>query len=148
MLKQVNGKWALVSKSTQRPLAYYKGEGKPSDAWVNKQEARIQYFKGGLDEAAYAGNIGIMELIKFKQKANDKQKKEFDELLAKKKSKEVWDLVQHVTGVKLHKSVNEVVKPDILSKSGAGQDGTDILVNTYKNDTPGQKLKSFKNYRN
>jgi hypothetical protein len=28
-------------------------------------------------EAAYAGNVGIMELIKFKQKANDKQKKEF-----------------------------------------------------------------------
>lgn len=45
MLKQVNGKWALVSKKTQRPLAYYKGEGKPSDEWVRKQEARIQFFK-------------------------------------------------------------------------------------------------------
>ena len=45
MLKQVNGKWALVSKSTQRPLAYYKGEGKPSDEWVASQEREIQYFK-------------------------------------------------------------------------------------------------------
>lgn len=147
MLKQVNGQWALVSKSTQRPLAYYKGEGKPSEAWVNKQEARIQYFKSGLGEASYAGNIGIMELVKFKQKATQEQKKKFDDLLAKKKSKEVWDLVQQVTGVKLHKSVNEEVKPDILPKSGAGQDGTDELVNTYKKDTPGQGLKSFKDYR-
>ena len=45
MLKQVNGKWALVSKKTQRPLAYYRGEGKPSDEWVKKQESRIQMFK-------------------------------------------------------------------------------------------------------
>jgi len=37
--------------------------------------------------------------------------------------------------------------PDILPVSGAGQDGTDTLVNTYKNDTPGQGLKSFKDYR-
>ena len=31
-----------------------------------------------LNEASYPGNIGIMELIKFKQKANDEQKKKFD----------------------------------------------------------------------
>lgn len=45
ILKQVNGKWALVSKSEGKPLAYYKGEGKPSDEWLAKQERRIQYFK-------------------------------------------------------------------------------------------------------
>jgi len=100
-----------------------------------------------LKEASYAGNIGIMELIKFKSKATPEQKKKFDELLAKKKNKEVWALVQNVTGVKLHKSVNEEVKPDILPKSGAGQWGTDELVNTYKNDTPGQGLKKFKDFR-
>lgn len=44
-LQQVDGKWALVSKKTGRPLAYYKGEGKPSDEWVAKEERRIQYFK-------------------------------------------------------------------------------------------------------
>jgi hypothetical protein len=100
-----------------------------------------------LHEAAYAGNIGIMELIKFKSKATPEQKKKFDELLAKKKNKEVWALVQNVTGVKLHKSVNEEVKPDILPKSGAGQEGTGELVNTYMNDTPGQGLKKFKDFR-
>ncbi len=45
VLKQVDGKWALVSKKTGRPLAYYKGEGKPSDDWIASQEKRIQYFK-------------------------------------------------------------------------------------------------------
>lgn len=90
MLKQVDGRWALVSRKTQRPLAYYKGEGKPSDEWVKKQEARIQFFK--------------------------EEKK--------------------------------VPHPDILSKSGAGQDGTDELLNTYIKDTPGQsrKLMRFKQY--
>ena len=45
VLKQVDGKWALVSKKTGKALAYYKGEGKPSDEWVASQERRIQYFK-------------------------------------------------------------------------------------------------------
>ncbi len=45
MLRMVDGRWALVSKKTKRPLAYYKGEGKPSDEWVADQERRIQYFK-------------------------------------------------------------------------------------------------------
>lgn len=151
MLKQVNGKWALVSKKTLRPLAYYKGEGKPSDEWVAKQEARIQYFKSGMSEAAYAGNIGIMELVKFKQKASVSQKKQFDDFVKNKKQKEAWELVQKVTGVKLHKSIHEEKKvphPDILPKAGAGQDGTDELVRTYMKDTPGQgkPVKKFKEY--
>ena len=45
VLKKVDGKWAIVSKKTGRPLAYYKGEGKPSDEWFRDQEKRIQYFK-------------------------------------------------------------------------------------------------------
>lgn len=44
-LTKVNGRWALVSKKTGRPLRYYKGEGKPSDEWVKSQEKSIQYFK-------------------------------------------------------------------------------------------------------
>jgi hypothetical protein len=103
----------------------------------------MQDFKEyvGLNEAAYAGNIGIMELIKFKQKANDKEKKEFDDHLKNKRHKDAWDTVQRVTGVKLHKSVSEEKKsphPDILPVAGAGQWGTDKLANKYKRDTPGQ----------
>ena len=44
-LKLVDGRWALVSKKTGRPLRYYKGEGKPSDEWIAQQEKEIQYFK-------------------------------------------------------------------------------------------------------
>jgi hypothetical protein len=99
-----------------------------------KEQAKI-------NEASYDGNIGIMELIKFKQKATPEQKKKFDEYLAQKKSKEVWELVQKVTGVQLHKSVHEEKKvpdADILPVAGAGQDGTNTLVKKYKKDTPGQ----------
>lgn len=104
-------------------------------------------FKTRVDEAAYVGNIGIMELIKFKQKANDKQKKQFDDLVKHKKAKEAWDLVQQVTGVKLHKSVTEAKQSkDILPVAGAGQQGTDTLRVKYQKETPGQKVMSFTEY--
>ena len=101
----------------------------------------MQSFKELVNEAAYAGNIGIMELIKFKQKATQDQKKKFDDHVKNKRTKDAWDMVQKVTGVQLHKSVHEEKKspnPDILPPSGAGQEGTDILVKKYKRDTPGQ----------
>ena len=143
MLKQKDGKWVFVSKKTQRPLAYYRGEGKPSDEWVAKQERRVQYFKH-MNEASYEGNIGIMELIKFHKSATPDQKKKLDTHIKQKNHKKAWDLVQHVTGTKLHKSVME--SKDILPKSGAGQEGTDELVKSYLRDTPGQSLKSFKEF--
>ena len=45
MLKKIDGKWAIVSKKSNKPLAYYKGTGKPDEEWVKEQEKRIQYFK-------------------------------------------------------------------------------------------------------
>lgn len=41
---------------------------------------------------------------------------------------------------------NEEVKPDILPVSGAGQQGTDVLVKNYMRNTPGQSYKKFKEY--
>ena len=118
---------------------------------MSEAVVRVVSNRKVLKEASYAGNIGIMELIKFKSKASPDQKKKFDDHVKNKRHKEAWDLVQHVTGVKLHKSVNEEKKsphPDILPPAGAGNDGTDTLVKTYMNDTPGQgKIKSFKNYK-
>lgn len=148
MLKQKDGKWVFVSRKTQRPLAYYKGSGKPSDEWVAKQERRIQYFKH-MGEAAYVGNIGAMEMIKFHQKATEEQKRKLQQHIKNKDTKAAWNHIQSVTGVKLHKSVSEEKKvphPDILPVSGAGQDGTDTLAKTYINDTPGQNYKKFKAY--
>lgn len=57
-LKKVDGKWAIVSKTTGRPLRYYKGEGKPSEEWVKKQERSIQYFKN-LNEAISIKNKDV-----------------------------------------------------------------------------------------
>lgn len=44
-LTQVNGKWALVSKRTGRPLRYFHGSGKPSAEWVASAERSVQYWK-------------------------------------------------------------------------------------------------------
>jgi len=46
VLKQVDGKWALVStKDPNKVLQYYKGTGKPSQGWVDSVERRVQFFK-------------------------------------------------------------------------------------------------------
>jgi len=41
----------------------------------------------------------------------------------------------------------EMVSPDILPKSGAGQWGTNELKKTYQKDTPGQNITRFKDYK-
>lgn len=103
-------------------------------------------FKSKVDEAAYVGNIGAMEMFKFHTIATKKQKEQLQKHISNKKPKEAWKLVQDVTGTKLHKSVMEEVKPDILPKAGAGQWGTNELANNYKKATPGQTITSFKDY--
>lgn len=40
-VRKVNGKWALVSKHTGKPLRYFDGEGKPSREWANKAVGNI-----------------------------------------------------------------------------------------------------------
>ena len=57
MLKKIDGKWALVSKKTNKPLVYYKGVGKPDDEWVKEHEKRIQFFK-------HKGEVKIMQTYK------------------------------------------------------------------------------------
>lgn len=44
-LKKVKGKWALVSKTTGKPLQYYHGDGHPSKEWVAKVERRVHSFE-------------------------------------------------------------------------------------------------------
>ena len=109
---------------------------------------RIARAKKTLNEATYAGNIGVMELVKFYQRATPSMVTELKRLIAQKKEREAWKMVQDVTGVKLHKSVNEAknIKPDILPVSGAGQDGTDEVRKKYQSVTPGQPVRSFTDY--
>lgn len=101
------------------------------------------------NEAVYVGNIGVMELMKFYKIATSDQKKKLESSIKNKNSKAAWELVQKVTGVKLHKSVSESknIKSDILPVSGAGQWGTDTLKNKYIKDTPGQGFKLYKKHK-
>lgn len=70
------------------------------------------------DEASYPGNIGIMELIKFFNKAKDTDPelvKRVKELIADHEDKAVWDIIQKYTGVKLkgrefNESISESIK--------------------------------------
>ena len=63
---------------------------------------RLQEIKQ-LDEASYPGNIGMMEMCKFYQIASNEQKMEMKKLIAKELFDKCWELLEKVTGVKLHK---------------------------------------------
>lgn len=52
-------------------------------------------------EAEYKGNIGAMELFKFYQVAKENDKQELKKLIQAKKTKDAWQLIQKVTGMKL-----------------------------------------------
>ena len=56
---------------------------------------------GGVGEASYEGNIGMMEVSKFFKIATTAQKKLFKELLEKGKRGLAWKLIQDVTDTKL-----------------------------------------------
>jgi hypothetical protein len=61
-------------------------------------------FRSELVEASYPGNLGIMELIKFKKVASVKQKQDLTDHIKNSRHKEARDLIQKVTGTKLHPS--------------------------------------------
>ena len=52
-------------------------------------------------EAAYKGNIGMMEMFKFYQKATAAEKAKMKQLLDAKKFDDAWEFLQEVTGTKL-----------------------------------------------
>ena len=54
-----------------------------------------------IEEAAYAGNIGIMELNEFYRKATAEQKKLLGQLIKQGQQREIWDLVKRVTGMEI-----------------------------------------------
>ena len=63
-----------------------------------------------LDELAYKGNIGMMELAKFFKKATPEQVEMFKKLLTQQDVKRAWALVSGVTGIKLiGKDFNESI---------------------------------------
>lgn len=51
---------------------------------------------------SYPGNLGMMELVKFYKVATPEQKHAMQSYLGKKEFDQAWELLQRVSGVKLH----------------------------------------------
>lgn len=68
----------------------------------------MKTFKTLIIEASYAGNLGLMELLKFHQLATKEQSDKVKELIAKNQHIDAWAIVQNVSGTKLQgKQFNE-----------------------------------------
>lgn len=75
----------------------------------NKPAAKKWIASQQVNEAAYTGNIGMMEMYKFYQMASPELKALMKKLIANGKQEEAWKLLQKVTGAKL---VNEIIDVD------------------------------------
>ncbi len=105
-------------------------------------------------EAAYKGNIGVMELAHFHRVATPDQKVQLKDHIRNNKQKDAWELVQTVTGKKLHNSamapadrrninntssMGEIYDPHL--KVSKYQWGEKEGVEKMKRMTPGEKMK-------
>lgn len=57
--------------------------------------------KWELFEAAYPGNLGLMEMMKFHQVATDEQKAEMEEIVSRSDWRNFKRLIHEVLGIKL-----------------------------------------------
>jgi hypothetical protein len=96
-----NEKRASLSKKERASAVAAKRKHDPNPERKGEPINVSNFGKGKISEAAYEGNIGMMEVMKFHQKATPDQKKKFKEHLANKNHKEAWKMIQHVSGTKL-----------------------------------------------
>ncbi len=96
-----NAKRAMLSKKERASAVAAKRRHDPNPERKGEPINVSSFGKGKISEAAYEGNIGMMEVMKFHQKATPEQKKKFKEHLASKNHKEAWKMIQHVSGTKL-----------------------------------------------
>ena len=76
-----------------------------------------------VQEAAYDGNIGMMELAKFYMKASPADKQKLQDAIKNKRFKEAWKMVEKVTGVKLKGAefaTEDVTAEEVAANSVAG----------------------------
>ena len=78
-----------------------------------------------ITEASYPGNIGAMEVFQFYKQATPEEKERFDHYLQTDNYDEAWELIQDVTGVRLHPMgeryevvTNPVISITVKNKSG------------------------------
>lgn len=90
-------------------------------------------------EASYPGNLGMMEMFKFKQVATPEQWKLMKSLIALKEFQKAWELLQKVTNTKLHEAEEDTSTSKEIVKTlknagykiiGSGADST-----VWNNDT-------------
>jgi predicted kinase len=108
--KKVNEKWS----------AKYKRSINCNNPKGFSQRAHCQGRKKA-NEASYVGNLGAMEMIKFKQVASPELWALMKKLIADGKEEEAWMLLQKVTGTKLKEAqMDEVGKfiNNALKKAG------------------------------
>ena len=68
----------------------------------------MKTFKTLIIEDSYAGNLGLMELLKFHQLASKEQSDKVKELISKNRHIDAWAIVQNVSGTRLQgKQFNE-----------------------------------------
>ena len=90
--------------------------GKPH-SWQDAEKAAA----AEMSEAAYEGNIGIMELVKFYETAPKDIVAHVNTLIDQNKHKEVWRIVQKYTNTKLaeqkaHDAIFQEILVDLLQK--------------------------------
>ncbi len=73
-----------------------------------------------IEEAAYAGNIGIMELNEFYRKATPEQKKLLGQLIKQGQQREIWDLVKRVTGMEIMTEFRWGFQDEPLQEAASG----------------------------
>lgn len=113
---------------------------------------------GGVGEASYPGNLGMMELAKFFQTADDTKKKLFQELLQKGKKGLAWKLVQDTVSVKLQgnefkedvvtelkitdRDVQRIIKDRLAIDAESGIDAMKLAIDKMISMPPSSYVKS------
>ena len=94
-----------------------------SDALFRMTKTQLQ--KESIQEAAYKGNIGMMEMMKFFEVATKEEKEKLKKLIADKNQSAAWKLIQDVTGMKLV-GMNEDNEYDDEYDDSAEMDGIEM----------------------
>ena len=110
---------------------------------------------GGVGEASYPGNIGMMELHKFFSKATDFEKNLLKDLIEKKDFSRAWALIQGITGIKLQGKefhtdenfadgkVKGKSRPGRVKRSGASCSGSVTDLRKRAKNSSGERAKMY-----
>lgn len=116
------------------PSAYASGavvKCRQGKIWKGLSEEELnEVIDEELDEAAYVGNLGAMEIFKFMQDASSSEIEEFDRFLKSGQETKAWDIVKKFTATELQNLGTpgsatrlEEEKPDFKKEKESGLHG-------------------------